>query len=351
MIYIITDLHIGVTINGKVDIPWSWQKPALERFLEELREGKPEAVFLLGDILNDPGDLPPAVGEMLKWFGDSLNEVCGDLDIMAHVIPGNHDCVLHLTSVTPNWVWTMWGERYSNLKVYNTPETIKLREHSVRLYPWSPEQDAIRRDLVNREEDIVMAHLEVSGMRYSPNHPIVVKGGIDPLDMSRFQQVFLGHFHLHQRSKNICYVGAPYPLNRGDLGESVIHGYVSYDPKTHKIAQHSLHDECPFVVLDYEDRIYEDSELEKLSGKMVYLNMKDPSPHLRADLKTKLLKVTAGLKEDVQTTAKSSCGDSPEKESDQHPQGMVDDEDIVRELVVGENVDVESIVAKFQQLQ
>lgn len=81
---------------------------------------------------------------------------------------------------------------------------------------------------------ILLGHLGIQGAKvgadfvFSNPHD----ARIEDLQCSKFDQVFLGHYHLHQQlAPNAWYIGAPLQHNWGDRGQP--RGFLIYDTETH----------------------------------------------------------------------------------------------------------------------
>jgi DNA repair exonuclease SbcCD nuclease subunit len=97
--------------------------------------------------------------------------------------------------------------------------------------------------------DYIFGHFEISGFKLSETTL-----GHDGLDTTIFKKakVFSGHYHLHQESNNITYVGTPYQLTWNDFGNNCGFYVLKNGAFTFEKARKS----SKFIKLYYTDRLY-----------------------------------------------------------------------------------------------
>ena len=338
----ISDLHFGHKTKGSWEVTWGWQKPALERFLCVVRDTPDlKAVIISGDIMDHYGPASPDIVQAMVWFGRELDRSLVEHvgNIKAYAIPGNHDCINYQTNIFPNWVSNLWSDRFENLIVVERPSLFRIGGLKWKIFPWMPDMEEFRRELVDTDAEVIVGHMDAQGFKYGQSSPTCLTG-LGSLETKRFKRVFLGHFHLQQTIGNISYVGSPYPLNASDIDSK--RGYMVYDT-VEDIPRHESLNADPFVVVEFENRAYTDSEVEKLRGKVVYIHMEDPSVALRQAFRKQLARLGCTYHERVSMTARL-IQDKTEIDASQ------DELAIVKEMAesAGENSD--DIIEKYNTL-
>ena len=227
----LADLHIGKRVNefSMIDD----QRYILEQITEKVKEDKPEAVLIAGDVYDKP--LPPA--EAVKLFDDFISALADTgTDVM--VISGNHDSAERLSFGSRimdkrgiHFVGGYDGEthkvtlkdEYGCVNFYMLPfiKPVHVRsafpddEEAQNLSTFTEAVDfAIRKmDVDTSERNVLIAHQFVTGGERSESEEISV-GGLDNVDIevfSTFDYTALGHLHGPQNIGNetIRYSGSP----------------------------------------------------------------------------------------------------------------------------------------------
>jgi DNA repair exonuclease SbcCD nuclease subunit len=70
----------------------------------------------------------------------------------------------------------------------------------------------------NADCSVLMGHFEIEGFRYIPNSP-QKSVGLPRSTFDRYEMVLSGHYHTKSHAGNITYLGAPYPMNWGDVDD------------------------------------------------------------------------------------------------------------------------------------
>ena len=227
----LADLHIGKRVNefSMIDD----QRYILEQITEKVKEDKPEAVLIAGDVYDKP--LPPA--EAVKLFDDFISALADTgTDVM--VISGNHDSAERLSFGSRimdkrgiHFVGGYDGEthkvtlkdEYGCVNFYMLPfiKPVHVRsafpddEEAQNLSTFTEAVDfAIKKmDVDTSERNVLIAHQFVTGGERSESEEISV-GGLDNVDaevFSTFDYTALGHLHGPQNIGNdtIRYSGSP----------------------------------------------------------------------------------------------------------------------------------------------
>lgn len=214
----LSDLHLGKVVNGFSMI--EDQKYILSQILELVRQEKPEAVLIAGDVYDRSVPSEEAVGLL-----DDFLAALSDLETEILLISGNHDSAgrlafggrlmrknIHVSpvyrgKVEPVTLEDAWGPVDFYLLPFLKPALVR---------PWLPEEeinsytDALAAAVRQIQPDparrnVLLAHQFVTGAARSDSEELSV-GGTDNVDASvfdPFDYAALGHIHGPQ------YVGRP----------------------------------------------------------------------------------------------------------------------------------------------
>ena len=221
---LITDTHFGVRKGSQIFHDY-FERFYADTFFPTLEQRGIRTCIHLGDVF----DVRKGID---YWSLDWAKRVFFDpLDmrgIDTHIIVGNHD-IFYRTSLKLNSVQLNLKE-YTNLSVYNRPETATIQGTEVFMVPWicddNAEQFVSERDKTDAQ--ICMGHLELAG--FYANKDYQCQHGTDPKAFGKFDTVFSGHFHKKSTRSNITYLGNPYQLYWNDLDEE--RGFHIYDLDT-----------------------------------------------------------------------------------------------------------------------
>ncbi len=258
----LADLHIGKRVNefSMIDD----QRYILEQITEKVKEDKPEAVLIAGDVYDKP--LPPA--EAVKLFDDFISALADTgTDVM--VISGNHDSAERLSFGSRimdkrgiHFVGGYDGEthkvtlkdEYGCVNFYMLPfiKPVHVRsafpddEEAQNLSTFTEAVDfAIKKmDVDTSERNVLIAHQFVTGGERSESEEISV-GGLDNVDaevFSTFDYTALGHLHGPQNIGNetIRYSGSPLKYSFSEVTQHKSITEVKLGKKGGKSAVESL---------------------------------------------------------------------------------------------------------------
>lgn len=259
-IFHIADLHLGKRVN-EFDMIEA-QKDILSKIIIEIKNHKPKALIMAGDIYDR--SVPGA--DAVKLFDDFLNEL-KQLNLEVYIIAGNHDSKERLSFasgiledsgfyIASHIKDKVFKHSLSDdVDVYMIPF---LRPSDVRMALDSKVTNynlAFREiiDLINVDKNkfnILVAHqfFTVNGIRpEESDSEIVSVGGLDNIDTSclvDFDYVALGHIHRPQSigSKNIRYAGSILKYSQSEVnhnksisvidikGKDYIHSFIDLIP-------------------------------------------------------------------------------------------------------------------------
>lgn len=214
-IYILGDLHLGVK---NASIEWSDIQSdfLVNSFLKSIDEDgfDPET-----DMLIQVGDWHHVrESTNVRIQGASLNVakvLCEKFKRGVHVILGNHDVYYK----DQNDVHSLVGfnKIFDNFHIYESPSVLNVDSHKFLMLPWTESTDRFREILSKyRRADYLICHADIKGARLGKTTKL--EHGIEYNELSSYKRVYSGHIHIRQDRDNVLYVGTPYQMDRGDLG-------------------------------------------------------------------------------------------------------------------------------------
>lgn len=84
-----------------------------------------------------------------------------------------------------------------------------------------------REDDIPSSGDILITHLSIADFAFDNKYHVNEKMGFPTELFEGWNIVFTGHFHRPQNKKNIVYMGSPYQMNFGEIGQDK--GFVVFD--------------------------------------------------------------------------------------------------------------------------
>jgi len=211
-IYLVGDLHFGVDANS---IVWlNHQK----RFFNDILIPYIKETVQPGDILFQFGDIFETKHQINVNIFNNVMDLFYELAklIPVYVLIGNHD-----TYYTDNNEIHSLKILYNtpNVHVFNKPEIIGINDKKLLIIPWITDFNEIMTLLEDNvgKADMVFSHFDVAGMSYDNGYPI--QKGIDFSILKKYEIVISGHIHKPQVKDNFIYLGTPYHLDFGDIGQ------------------------------------------------------------------------------------------------------------------------------------
>ncbi|MDR1237715.1 MAG: exonuclease SbcCD subunit D [Propionibacteriaceae bacterium] len=246
-----SDWHLGRTLHG-VEL-LEYQAGYLDHLVELVRESRPDALLVAGDIFDRA--IPPV--EAVRLLSDTLRRLAGLTQVV--ITSGNHDSAARLgygAAVMRSDLHVV-----TNIAQVGTPvEIVKDARLAGLVYPlpflvvdeaveqWSSEAeplprsheavlsramalvraDAAKRMPVRPVPVAVMAHAFVSGGKPSESERDITVGGVDSVSASVFAGVdylALGHLHRPQRVETgnpaevARYAGSPLAYSFSEAGQ------------------------------------------------------------------------------------------------------------------------------------
>ena len=201
---VFTDIHFGLKSNSLIHnqdcsnfVDW---------FISEAKKENCETCFFLGDYNHHRANINI---HTLQFGLQALEKLNNNFDTV-YFIPGNHDLYYRdrrdIHSIE-------WAKHLPNVKIVND----FFSEGDVVISPWLVQDDYKKiKKLTGKYMfgHFELPHFYMNAMVEMPDH-----GEISTNHMTHFDQVFSGHFHKRQSSKNIWYVGNAFPHNYADAGD------------------------------------------------------------------------------------------------------------------------------------
>lgn len=226
-IALITDQHLDGR-KGNI-IFWEYFKKFYDEvFFPELEKNGVTTIIDLGDTFDNRKSIDFNVwGRIKEYYFDKLESY----GINVHMIIGNHDTYYKNTNSinSPELLLSS----YKNIYVYDKPDTVHIEGSQIAMIPWinSGNYDEVMEFIKNTSAKIAMGHFELNGFEVTPG--MIHEGGMDPNILSKFKQVFSGHFHHKSTIGNITYLGNPYQMFWNDYKDK--RGFHLYNPTENKL--------------------------------------------------------------------------------------------------------------------
>jgi len=211
-IAIICDTHYGARNDSPIFLDY-FLTFFEEQFFPYLREHGITQVLHLGDLMDRRKfvnffTLSEVKSRFLKPFETG--------EFKMDCIIGNHDTFYRNTN-SLNSVNQLFEK--DGITIHENPICLNFDGLDIALVPWinKSNYDSTMDFIKTVSAPILMGHLELTG--YQVLRGISHDNGMDAALLSRFESVYSGHFHCRQSGGNVTYLGTPYQITFGDLGE------------------------------------------------------------------------------------------------------------------------------------
>lgn len=213
-ILIIGDSHLGLGYPNSVDKWFKVSKQYFEEFLlplvkKELTED--DIIIHCGDLFDNRSVVPINILNYAQDLLEKLSKICS-----VHILIGNHD----LYTKASNDINTVKLYKYiPNITVYEEPTRIDFCGKSILMLPWvEKKQDQIEQLKKFTGCDYLFCHSDLNGAKMhltSVAHKNNDK--IDVEEFSGYKNVYSGHIHILQVTKNFTFVGNNFEMDRNDI--------------------------------------------------------------------------------------------------------------------------------------
>ena len=213
-ILIIGDTHLGLGYPNSVDKWFRVHKEYFEDFLLPLVSkelSKDDIIIHCGDLFDNRSVVPINILNYAQDLLEKLSKVCS-----VHILIGNHDLYTKAT----NEVNTVKLYKYiPNITVYEEPTKIEFCGKSILMLPWvEKKQDQVETlkrfsgcDYLFCHSDLNGAKMHLTSVAHKNNDKIDVE------EFSGYKNVYSGHIHILQVSKNFTFVGNNFEMDRNDI--------------------------------------------------------------------------------------------------------------------------------------
>jgi DNA repair exonuclease SbcCD nuclease subunit len=106
-----------------------------------------------------------------------------------------------------------------NIHVFENPEILTINDsHSFLMLPWVEDIQKLNTIIAENKGlcSYIICHADIKSFHF--NKWVKVEHGLDPGSLADYARVYSGHIHHRQEKDNILYTGAPYQMDRGDIG-------------------------------------------------------------------------------------------------------------------------------------
>jgi hypothetical protein len=214
-ILLISDTHLGLGFPNSSE---KWFKIHQEYFQDfflplikkELTEN--DIIVHLGDLFDNRSVVQINILNFAQNVLEKMAKICP-----VHIIIGNHD----LYNKATNDVNTVKLYKYiPNISVYEEPQKIEFNGKSILMLPWV-EKKKSQIEILKKYSgtDYLFCHSDLNGAKMHLSS--VAHKNSDKIDIEEFsgyRNVYSGHLHIVQNTKNFTYVGNPFEMDRNDLG-------------------------------------------------------------------------------------------------------------------------------------
>jgi len=212
-ILLIGDTHLGLGYPNKLDHYFKVSQEYFEKFLFPIlsKLTKDDIIVHLGDLFDNRNIVPINILNYAQSILERMSQICP-----VHVIIGNHD----IYNKSINDVNSLKAYNYiPNVNIYETTTKINFNGKQILLMPWV-ESKSEQIELLKQYSgcDYLFCHSDLNGAKMHLTS--VAHRNSDKIDVEEFdgyKNVYSGHIHLVQKSKNFTFVGSIHEMDRNDI--------------------------------------------------------------------------------------------------------------------------------------
>lgn len=214
-IFVLGDLHLGVRNNS---VEWADIQTTylLNTFLRQVEEEgfDPDRDILLQ--LGDWNHVRESTNVRIQEVSQRIaKELCLKFKRGVYFFVGNHDC--YYKDRTDIHSLQGYNKMYPNFHIFEKPTQLRINSHEVLIMPWIENLEEIRQTLrAHARASYLFCHADFAG--FNLNSFTKLEHGLVDEDIAHFKKIYSGHIHIRQDKGNVLYVGTPYEMDRGDLG-------------------------------------------------------------------------------------------------------------------------------------
>lgn len=213
-IWFLADTHFGYKNDDEIwldDLGGYFENVVIPLMKKEYKDG--DILVHLGDVFDNRSTV--GLNTLCRTINifEKLSEIFEDI----RIIVGNHD-IYNKSSNDITSIRII--ERIPNIKVYGKPEVDVIDGKKILFNPWVNSLEDENKLLSSVDVDYIFGHLDVNGCLLNTKGSRSMSA--NSIDSKNFKEsvVFAGHIHKKQDYKNVHYVGSPYQLKRGEIGDA-----------------------------------------------------------------------------------------------------------------------------------
>jgi DNA repair exonuclease SbcCD nuclease subunit len=268
---ILNDTHAGARNSSGIWIKYQ------RRFYEEVffpycNKHNISQVLHLGDYYESRKNVNfKALNENRNMFLKPLVE----RNMYMNIIPGNHD-VYHKNTNDLCALKELLGYYTKNVKIHMDPAEIDYDGLKIGLIPWITSQNyqEVIEFIRKTSSTILGAHLELQGFEVSRGIMHQHHGWIKSSELSKFDQVLSGHFHIASEQGNIRYLGSQIEFTWNDYNDKKY--FHVLDTETREIEK-VLNPIRMFEIIYYDDEVtdYAIAPVDEYKDKFIKVFVKN----------------------------------------------------------------------------
>lgn len=239
-IVLLGDTHFGVRNDSKIFHAYM-RRFYTEQFFPTLLERGIKTIFQLGDLFDRRKYVNfYTLHQCRDYFFDPMM----NYEIEMVTLLGNHDIFWrdNLNVNSPSLLL----ETYDNVRVIQTPANLM----GIDIIPWICKEN--EKDILNfiklSQAKLCLGHFELEGFEMMKG--LESHGGMDRKILSKYEQVFSGHFHTKSNKDNVMYLGTPYELFWNDYNDPK--GFFIFDTDTLEV-EFIQNNDPMFIKYYYDD--------------------------------------------------------------------------------------------------
>lgn len=197
-----------------------------------------------------------------------------EYDIQLHILMGNHD-QYYRNDRSINALRELIAEDYkSHITIYDDLATILVGGNmKTDIVPWiNPDDMDDFKDYMNKSSaSYAFGHFELAGFEMMKGH--VIQKGLDSSVLSKYINVYSGHYHTASQKGNIRYLGVPYEMTWSDYNDPK--GFYTLDTETYELTfiknPNTLYDKI--IYNNNSDSLRQN--IEQYENKFIKINVVD----------------------------------------------------------------------------
>jgi len=192
-------------------------------------------IVIAGDVFEKSSKIKneaflPIFFKMMELKDDGYN---------LYFLLGNHD-IYNVDNASLVEAFVPFG------KVFKKYEEINIGGRTFSFLPYTKNEN----DIPN-SGDVLITHLSIADFYFDNKYHVNEKAGFSINMFNDWNIVFSGHFHKPQNQKNIVYIGSPYQMNFGEIGQEK--GFVVFDTKSNEWKREIYEDAPKYIRIKAND--------------------------------------------------------------------------------------------------